>query len=87
MLGSDIYRLILYAWPAFLVALPMIWPKGLQNQAGLVIANLLCGWTHFGIMTFENLPGNERFLQRLVGLTIILVCWIFAIRRIRYQVR
>jgi hypothetical protein len=75
LLGGSFYRLVLYGWPAFLIALPLIWPKRSQSQLGLILANLACGWTSFATMVLER-PGG--LIARWVGLAIMLLCWIFA---------
>jgi hypothetical protein len=80
LLGASIYRLVLYGWPAFLLALPLIWPKGVQTQLGLMIAHLLCGWTAFAVMVSER-PGNEPFDYRWIGLAVLLACWAFGRRK------
>lgn len=81
LLGSSVSRLILHGWPAFLVALPLIWPLGLQHKVGLIIANFLSGWTAFAVSEVQ--VKNHVLLPLYGAFAVVLACWIFAILDIR----
>lgn len=82
LLGASTFRLTLYGWPAFLVALPMIYPNGAQNRRGLMLTNQLCGWMPYLAGILQNPSGDEPAQFRFIALAIVAGCWIFILTKL-----
>jgi len=82
LLGAGVYRLVLYGWPAFLLAMPLVSRRRLPKERVIIAANLLCGWAPALIALFK-LPGLEDpSVYLFVVLTVLVVCWLFTYREI-----
>lgn len=79
LLGAGVWRLVLYGWSAFLVAVPMVWPRHLQGKGELIFLNLLSGWAAFAVM---QTPG-EHTLLGYSGAAIVGASWIITLIYIR----